>query len=186
MAIMKSIAASLAVASIALCAATPVYAATNTDTDWGAHAGVESSFVSKVGFGKFTDTFSFSLSQNTDLLATLFSAQTDPSKGNFSGQFRLFSGLFDDGLSDAQIGSTFTFNKNAPTVEGAIFAGLLPGSYYYELQGELSKVGGSKFYALNSVALSTGSTPPVPEPETYAMLLAGLGVVTIAARRRVK
>lgn len=32
--------------------------------------------------------------------------------------------------------------------------------------------------------LSSGNTPPVPEPETYAMLLAGLGVIGVAARRR--
>lgn len=28
------------------------------------------------------------------------------------------------------------------------------------------------------------STPPVPEPETYALMLAGLGLVGFAARRR--
>lgn len=31
---------------------------------------------------------------------------------------------------------------------------------------------------------ANGQTPPVPEPETYALLLAGLGVVAMAARRR--
>jgi hypothetical protein len=187
MATIKFFAASMAAASVALCAAAPAFAATNVDTNWAAHDAVESTFVSKLGFGKFNDTFSFTLSQASDLFASLISAQTDPSKGNFSGQLRLFSGLFDDGLSDTQIGSTFSFNKNSPVLDSVGFAGLQAGSYYYEVQGELSKVGGAKFYALNSVALANGGdTPPVPEPETYAMLLAGLGVVGIAARRRVK
>ena len=189
MATIKFIAASLA-ASVALCAASPAFAATNVDTDWAAHDFTdigETSFALKAGSGKFTDTFSFTLSQSANLFASLISAQTDPSKGNFSGQLRLFSGLFDDGLSDTQIGSTFSFNKNNPFLESVSFAGLQAGSYYYEVQGELSKVGGSKSYALNSVALANGGDmPPVPEPETYAMLLAGLGVAGIAARRRVK
>jgi hypothetical protein len=30
------------------------------------------------------------------------------------------------------------------------------------------------------------SLPPVPEPETYAMLLAGLGVVAFARRRAIR
>ena len=33
-------------------------------------------------------------------------------------------------------------------------------------------------------AFSVDSTPPVPEPETYAMLLAGLGALAFVARRR--
>jgi hypothetical protein len=171
-------------------AASPAFAATNVDTDWAAHDFTdigETSFAPKAGSGKFTDTFSFTLSQSANLFASLLSGQFDPSKGNFSGELRLFSGLFDDGLSDTQIGSMFSFNKNSPVLDSVSFAGLQAGSYYYEVQGELSKVGGSKFYALNSVALaSDGDVPAVPEPETYAMLLAGLGVVGIAARRRVK
>jgi hypothetical protein len=31
---------------------------------------------------------------------------------------------------------------------------------------------------------NVGATPPVPEPETYAMLLAGLGIIGVVARRR--
>lgn len=185
----KFFAASMAAASLALCAASPAFAATNVDTDWAAHDATiygETSFALKAGSGKFTDTFSFTLSQSSDLLATLASGQFDSSKGNFSGQLRLFSGLFDDGLSDSQIGSTFSFNKNKALLEDISFTGLQAGSYYYEVQGELRKVGGNKYYTLHSVALANGGTPPVPEPETYAMLLAGLGVVGIAARRRVK
>jgi hypothetical protein len=34
--------------------------------------------------------------------------------------------------------------------------------------------------------LQYGSTPPIPEPETYALMLAGLGLVGWAARRRMR
>jgi hypothetical protein len=36
----------------------------------------------------------------------------------------------------------------------------------------------------NAAYLGTVSASPAPEPETYAMLLAGLGVVGFLARRR--
>lgn len=41
-------------------------------------------------------------------------------------------------------------------------------------------------YALNNFSFlqNTGGTPPVPVPETYALMLGGLGVVGWMARRR--
>lgn len=39
-------------------------------------------------------------------------------------------------------------------------------------------------FALTGLTLVDASTPPIPEPETYAMLLAGLGLVGFAVRRR--
>lgn len=44
---------------------------------------------------------------------------------------------------------------------------------HYAISGEL--VEGGQLYLLAA---------PVPEPETYAMLIAGLGLVCAAARRR--
>ena len=56
--------------------------------------------------------------------------------------------------------------------------GLLPGVYTLTLTGTNSASMGS--YAAN-LALTPAS---VPEPETYAMLLAGLGIGGLLARRR--
>ena len=41
-------------------------------------------------------------------------------------------------------------------------------------------------YALNTFSFlqGTGGTPPVPEPQTYALMLGGLGLVGLIARRR--
>jgi hypothetical protein len=49
---------------------------------------------------------------------------------------------------------------------------------FYQLKVSGTTVGGQASYGGNIVAT------PVPEPETYAMLLAGLGVVGFLARRR--
>lgn len=52
------------------------------------------------------------------------------------------------------------------------------GSYYLQVSGNLVSADASSFGG--AAALTT----PVPEPETYGMMLAGLGVVGILARRR--
>ena len=46
MATIKFLAASMAAASVALCAAAPAFAATNVDTNWAAHDAVESTLLS--------------------------------------------------------------------------------------------------------------------------------------------
>ena len=53
------------------------------------------------------------------------------------------------------------------------------GNYYLEVSGKAGGLSGGLYSG------SIGSTvSPVPEPETYAMLLAGLGLMSAIARRR--
>ncbi|UJP05832.1 MAG: FxDxF family PEP-CTERM protein [Nitrosomonas sp.] len=53
---------------------------------------------------------------------------------------------------------------------------LAPGSYHLDISGNLGPTAGMGQY---SVALSA-----VPEPETYAMILAGLGLIGFSLRKR--
>ena len=55
-----------------------------------------------------------------------------------------------------------------------IKAFLMDGEFYLAIANETS----------NTTSLYSMSMAPVPEPETYAMLLAGLGLVGFMARRR--
>ncbi len=72
---------------------------------------------------------------------------------------------------------------------GATFSGLTAGTYTYQLTGMTS----ANWTNINSFANNWTGTlvipessvaAPIPEPETYAMLLAGLGLLGVAARRR--
>ncbi len=47
-----------------------------------------------------------------------------------------------------------------------------------------ASLGGASYLGLDNVNLDLVSTPPVPEPETYALMMAGLGIVGFIARRR--
>jgi hypothetical protein len=57
-------------------------------------------------------------------------------------------------------------------------APLMAGSY------QLKIVGKGDIGAIYGGSYPAGAVTPVPEPETYAMLLAGLGVVSISLRRK--
>lgn len=63
--------------------------------------------------------------------------------------------------------------------DGFSFAGLAAGSYTLVVQGKANgKLGG----AYGGVVYA--ETSPVPEPETYALMLAGVGLIGFVARRR--
>jgi hypothetical protein len=57
--------------------------------------------------------------------------------------------------------------------------GLTAGSYYIAVNGVIQGAGGGTYTSNVNFALA-----PVPEPETYAMMAAGLGLLGFMARRR--
>ena len=89
------------------------------------------------------------------------------------------------------IGSVSSFNMaikgGTPAAPSSTFANvsaggsvtnlaLAPGNYHLKFTGATNGAGGQYSAALNAL--------PVPEPETYAMFLAGLGALGFLARRR--
>ena len=52
--------------------------------------------------------------------------------------------------------------------------------------GSYDPLNNNGIYALNTFSFlqSQGGTPPIPEPETYALMLAGLGLMGWMVRRR--
>ena len=79
---------------------------------------------------------------------------------------------------DKLAGNTFTQASASRTT-----GNLLDGFNF----GEIKLAPSDKGMSVSSVVLNyTAATAPVPEPESYAMLLAGLGVMGFVARRRQK
>jgi hypothetical protein len=60
------------------------------------------------------------------------------------------------------------------------FKDLAAGSYTFSYVADVAKNGSFSSKLVSSIAPAT----PVPEPQTYAMLLAGLGIVGVMARKR--
>lgn len=58
-------------------------------------------------------------------------------------------------------------------------SGLTAGSYYVQVGGTVVGNGGGSYGTDLAISMA-----PVPEPETYAMMLAGLGLVGFVARRK--
>lgn len=84
---------------------------------------------------------------------------------------------------------TFAIPLNGKTVVGVHWGLVGTGFYYLDIAGPITQLtiattfpGATNGGGLSNVGIY--STTPVPEPETYALLLAGLGVVGFMARRR--
>lgn len=74
---------------------------------------------------------------------------------------------------------TFTFNWKVVTASGALFAGDANDPFSLKAVYNAGLNGNQGFYQV-SVPL----VGPIPEPSTYALMLAGLGLVGFMARRR--
>lgn len=107
----------------------------------------------------FFDTYTFTI--------------TDPGTV-FGGAFAVYTTGFTVVLQDA----TFTsIGTDTSPSDGFSFSGLSAGSYALSFLG-FSTAGAGYGGVISTV------TAPVPEPETYALMLAGLGMVGFMASRR--
>ena len=79
------------------------------------------------------------------------------------------------------------FYKNQRVFDGSVDAGTQPFGLYWVTSGYSGPVDRIDFYGTSdgfAVDNFTYSTAPVPEPETWLMLLAGLGVLASYSQRK--
>ena len=116
----------------------------------------------------FTDYVDFQLNETNDASFSLTFANL--------GKYKLTL----DSWSLTEIGGGAIASQAGSTFADISYADLASGSYQLAIHGTLLKGFKGNSYGGNAVT----AVVAVPEPETYALMLAGLGVVGVIARRR--
>jgi hypothetical protein len=142
-----------------------------TTTDWGVHSDLEVA-AALVDPGAFEDMINFSIPGTSDIASTTVANNLLSVLNLADGMVSLY---MEAGDTDTLLGQ-YSFDGTTGSTWHST-SGLVAGDYYYLITGNATGSQGG-FYSI------TSAVTPVPEPETYAMLLAGLGVVGSLYRRR--
>jgi type III secretory pathway component EscS len=136
----------------------------------------------------FTDTFAVTVTKDNGLVVSLFGSTTQFKDLAFD--FVTVAGFSQSVAAPlvnppAQISVSYSDIRNKFGDGTVADFHLAKGTYTLKVTGDtLSDLtGGHGTYTLNTINASAVLTP-VPEPETYAMLLAGLGMIGAMVRRR--
>jgi MYXO-CTERM domain-containing protein len=123
----------------------------------------------------FSEKFTFTTTGWTDLDMIITSTSPNAASGlNLTG-FALFDANDKEVLGGKALSTGADDKWQLKTEEKKHLAA---GQYYFLVQGNMVSTGGATFAANGSVLSA------VPEADTYAMLLAGLGLLGVVARRR--
>jgi len=165
-------------------------AAANAATyDLGAiSVGVPKSFQGIVGPGLFGDTFTFTMPNNGGSGYSVIDFPLALPGFTFSTSFSAIT-LYSSGAdgapggvglnADTLLTSSTTPGSGTLTMQ---FGPSTAGAYFIDVFGRGEGTAGG----LYNGSISVSALAPVPEPESYAMLLAGLGVMGAIAVRRNK
>lgn len=146
-------------------------------TQWLEHDAVEfAATVQVADINGFADYFTFHLSPAAGLLSTSVSNNILDITHVSDGWVDLYAGTYGDMMADVLVGG-YGFDGTTGDVAN-VFPSLTAGNYYYKVSGVADGQYGG-FYTISSYAIA-----PVPEPETYALLLLGLGATVVARRRK--
>jgi hypothetical protein len=155
----------------------------DSDGEGGFNAGFSNTFASATRNSTFSDKYMFVLSTNFDSSSSLTSSYLKSSTIK-DLQITGFSLVKYDPLTNAALttydGSNVTGAGAHPTDRWELTAtGLSAGSYYVEVDGLVTGTGGGAYGSDLTIAVAA-----VPEPETYGMMVAGLGLLGFMARRK--
>ncbi|XHS80376.1 FxDxF family PEP-CTERM protein [Burkholderiaceae bacterium UC74_6] len=155
-------------------------AASADSFDWGTHAATEAG-QRNVAAGSFADYYEFSLLNPMTIAGAAVSVNL--TLGN-TAAYQINNGLLslwqDNGTlgsdgSDTLLGA-WSYNGTSGDLSHVL--DLTGGNYYYMVTGVATGAAGGLYSVASTI------TSPVPEPESYALMLAGLGVIGFIAGRR--
>jgi hypothetical protein len=151
---------------------TLAFGAQATTVDWGVHGDLEVAAVLDAA-GQIDDMITFSIPGSSNIASTTVANNLMSVLNITNGRVELFKD--NGGGSTTRLGG-YTFDGTTGSTWHSVMD-LTAGNYFYEVKGRATGSSGG-FYSI------TSAVTPVPEPESYAMLLAGLGVVGSLYRRR--
>lgn len=121
----------------------------------------------------FSDTYTFTTSALSDFSADLFLKTNSGKNGLGITTFSLFN-------ADGELLSSSAMAKGVIDLWSLNYDDLAAGSYYIQVSGSLLSNAAGKY----SASLALGNFIDIPEPATYGMMLGGLGLLGLTARRR--
>ena len=166
----RAVGGSLALAAVLCTAAVPAQA---VDVDWGTlSAGDSRQEWQYPAPGSFLDTYSFYLgapqANASSAVALNFSLDATQIYHITGGSYSLFS-------TDNTSFGTWSFDGTSGDTSHTVM--LTNGGYYFSVSGVADGTSGGIYGISTAIA-------PIPEPETYALLLTGLAVLGFASQRR--
>lgn len=151
-----------------------------TDEDGGFNAHFGNNFSSLDSTNPFVDKYLFTLTTSYDSSASVTSSYLNSSTIKdllITG----FSLVQYDPVTDAILKTYAGTNTTTGITDNWELSanGLSAGSYYIEVDGTVVGTGGGSYGSDLTIAVAA-----VPEPGTYAMMAAGLGLLGFVARRK--
>jgi hypothetical protein len=148
--------------------------------NWGVHGAGEAG-VSFVSPGSFYDTWRFSIADVLVLDSSVaVSNNLPPSLSIAGGHYTLFGFGADNVIGngdDLNFGPSLGWSFDGTTGSVQNLVSLTAGNYYFAVEGLANGTAGGLYTITSTIS-------PVPEPQAYAMLLAGLGLLGLWGRRR--
>ena len=171
------------------------FGAQASQTDWGVHIPVEVVSPTKAP-GAFLDLYTFKIASSSTLASTAVAANVSISLPVSVDVLEITGGtysLWSTGGNGALGGgddyslAAWAFNGATGSTSNTV-SPLVAGNYYYAVGGLATGLLGGQYTLVSVVTpipIFGTAHPPVPEPETAVMMLAGLGALGFLARRRV-
>ncbi len=127
--------------------------------------------------------FQLDATSNFDVTGNTYSG---PTVSATTADLTLYSGTSagDSGTAGAMIGTVFSFAGQA--IQNTVFSNLAAGDYFFEVTGAIGAPLGTSYNVTIQAPSDTNPLPAVPEPGNMALLLAGLGLMGIVAKRRAR